>query len=135
MALPSPASIRSEHEVLVQRVAAFREAWRERDKASTATVARILSLPHVGEPLSDRLQTRLLEGRRELDNAIARFGADVAGAVACATKDGDASTIERALHEELSRVARTDETFENRLHELASLVALYCRLATALGHR
>ncbi len=134
MALPSPATIRAQHDRLNVRVAAFREAWRDRDKATTATVARVLSLSHYGEPLSDRLGTRLLEGRRELDNAIARFGADLAGGVAALTKDGDVSGIERTLHEELSRVARTDETFENRMHELSSLVAMYCRLAVAFGH-
>jgi len=131
--VPSPASIREAHTRLLERVAAHREAWRDRDKASTATVARVLSATHVGEPLSTRLEKRLLEGRRELDNAIARFGADVAGAIAQAVKVGDASSIERGIHEDLTRVARSDETFENRLHEIAPLVDLYVRLATALA--
>ena len=133
MSLPSAASIAQTHEDLIARVAAYREVWRHRERAPTATVARVLSTVYLGERLADRLETRLLEGRRELDNAIGRFGGDVAGAIARATRDGDTSGIERTVHEELVRVARTDETFENRLHELAPLVELYCRLATALG--
>lgn len=134
MALPSATSVRTQHAQLVDRVRAYREAWRDRGVAKGAIVARTMSAMHMGEPLSQRLETRLLEGRRELDNAIARFGADMAGALACATKDGDASDIERSIHAELIGVSRTDETFENRLAELVPLLEVYVRLATALGN-
>jgi len=87
----------------------------------------------VDETVAERLQTRLLQGRRELDNAIARFGGELAGAIAALTKSGDTDTLQRSIYEELLRTARTDETFENRLHEIAPLVQLYCQLATALG--
>lgn len=127
------ATFAEPHETLIARVDAYRQAWRERAKAPTATVARLLSMTHHGEPLADRVEKRLLEGRRELDNALAAFGGQVAAAIAGLTKTGGTEAIGRQTQEELLRVARTDETFENRMHEVASLVALHDRLATALG--
>ena len=127
------ATFAEPHEKLVARVDAYRQAWRERAKAPTATVARLFSMTHHGEPLGDRVEKRLLEGRRELDNALAAFGGEVSAAIAGLTKSGGTESIGRHTQEELLRVARTDETFENRMHELASLVALHDRLATALG--
>ena len=69
-----------------------------------------------------------------LDNALARCAADVAGAIARLCRDApDVDAIARATQEEFVRQAKTDETYENRLAELAPLVALHRRLALALG--
>lgn len=137
MTVPSEASASAfdaREAKLRERVAAWRECWRDRARTTSASTALLMSQTLLGEPVAARLETRLLEGRRAIDNALARCAGEVAAAIAKLCRDApDVAAIERRVHEDFLRQAKTDETFENRLAELAPLVALHRRLAIALG--
>ncbi len=129
----NPASIEAELLALEARCTAWREAWAERERVPCAAVSEVLSARHLAEPLGERIVERLLEGRREIENSIARLAAATAGAMARLTRDGDTEALERRLHETFLRIGQHDEHFDTKLAELRPLVQRYLRLATALG--
>lgn len=128
----TPESIEAELSALEDRCRAWAEAWAERERTPTASVGEVLSAQYLGEPMAERIVERLREGRREIDNAIARLGAATGGAMARLTREGDASTIERRLHETFLRIGKHEEHFDTKLAELRPLVERYLRLARAL---
>ncbi|MEM9455865.1 MAG: hypothetical protein AAGF11_16915 [Myxococcota bacterium] len=71
----------------------------------------------------------LREGRREIENSTARLGATTGGALARLTREGDASAIERRLHETFLRIGKHEEHFDTKLADLRPLVQRYLRLA------
>lgn len=125
-------SIEAELQALEERCQAWREAWAERERAPCASVSEVLTAKHLAEPLGERIVERLLEGRREIENSIARLAAATAGAMARLTRDGDTQAVERRLHETLLRIGQHDEHFDTKLAELRPLVQRYLRLARAL---
>ncbi|MEM9455868.1 MAG: hypothetical protein AAGF11_16930 [Myxococcota bacterium] len=60
------------------------------------------------------------------------MGATTGGALARLTREGDASAIERRLHETFLRIGKHEEHFDTKLAELRPLVQRYLRLAKAL---
>lgn len=128
----TPESIEAELAALEGRCQAWREAWAERERATCAAVGELLSATHVGSPLAERIVERLQEGRREIDNSIARLAAATAGATARLARDADTEAIERRTHETFLRIGRHDEHFDTKLAELRPLVHRYLRLARAL---
>lgn len=131
--MATPESIEAELAALERRCEAWREAWAERDRTSNASIAEILSATHVGQMVSERMGERLLEGRREIENSIARLAAATAGAMARLGRDGDTAAIERRSHETFLRIGQHEEHFDTKLTELRPLVARYLRLARALS--
>lgn len=128
----TPESIEAELAALEERCQAWREAWAERERTPCASVGEVLSATHLAEPLTERIAERLKEGRREIENAIARLAATTAGAMARLTRDGDTSALERKLHETFLRIGKHEEHFDTKLAELRPLVQRYLRLARAL---
>jgi len=128
----TPETIDAELQALEARCQAWREAWAERERTSCASLGEVMSAIHLGEPLGERIVERLREGRREIENAIARLGATTGGAIARLTREGDASTLERRLHETFSRLGKHEEHFDTKLAELRPLVQRYLTLARAL---
>lgn len=128
----TPESIEAELAALEDRCQAWREAWAERERAPSASVSELLSAKHMGGPLGEKLVERLQEGRRELENSIARLAATTAGAMARLARDGDTEAIERRSHETFLRIGRHEEHFDTKLAELRPLVQRYLRLARAL---
>ncbi len=128
----TPESIEAELLALEQRCEAWRQAWADRERTPTASVGEVLSAKYLGEPVAERIVERLKEGRREIENSIARLGASAAGGIVRLTKDGDASAIERRLHETFLRIGRHEEHFDTKLSELRPLVQRYLTLARAL---
>jgi hypothetical protein len=128
----TPESIEAELVALEDRCQAWREAWAERDRVPCASVSEALSARHLAEPLAERIVERLKEGRREIDNALARLAAATGGAMARLTRDGDTEALERRLHETILRLGQHEEHFDTKLAELRPLVQRYLRLAKAL---
>ncbi len=128
----TPESIEAELVALEARCDAWRQAWADRERTPTSSVSEVLSAVYLGEPMAERIVERLKEGRREIENSIARLGAAAAGGIARLTREGDASAIERRLHETLLRIGKHDEHFDTKLAELRPLVQRYLTLATAL---
>jgi hypothetical protein len=128
----TPESIEAELIALEDRCQAWREAWAERERTPCASVSEVLSAKHLAQPLGERIVERLQEGRRELENAIARLAATTAGATAKLARDGDTEAIERRLHETFLRIGRHEEHFDTKLAELRPLVQRYLRLSRAL---
>lgn len=128
----TPESIEAELAALEDRCHAWREAWAERERTPCASVGEVLSAKHLAEPLAERIVERLEQGRRELDNAIARLAGATAGAMARLTRDGDTSALERRLHETFLRIGKHEDHFDTKLAELRPLVQRYLRLARAL---
>ncbi|MEM9455863.1 MAG: hypothetical protein AAGF11_16905 [Myxococcota bacterium] len=128
----TPESIEAELHALEDRCQSWRDAWAERERTPTASVSEVLSAQYLGEPIAERIVERLREGRREIENSIARLGATTGGAIARLTREGDASAIERRLHETFLRIGKHEEHFDTKLAELRPLVQRYLRLAKAL---
>ena len=131
-AMATPEAIEAELAAIEARCQAWREAWAERDRTPSASISEVLSALHLGEPLTERLVVRLKEGRREIENAIARLAATTAGALAKLARDGDTQAIERRSHETFLRIGQHEEHFDTKLAELRPLVQRYLRLARAL---
>jgi hypothetical protein len=128
----TPESIQAELAALEDRCQAWREAWAERERTPCAAVGEVLSAQHFAEPLAEQIAVRLKEGRRELENLLARLAATTAGAMARLAREGDTEAIERRLHETFLRIGQHDEHFDTKLAELRPLVQRYLRLARAL---
>jgi hypothetical protein len=122
------------HELLQQRVTAWREAWAKRGEAPTAAVTQLLGEPYLGATVAQHIETRLLETRRDIDNAIARYAGLVAAAVVLLCKAGTTDGIERKTQEAFLKIGRQEDGFETKMVELGPLVELYRRLSTAMDH-
>ena len=120
------------HDKLCARVEAWREAWARRGEAPSVAVTMLLSEQWLGHTLAQQIETRLLEARREIDNAIARYAGLVAAAIALLTRAGSTGDIERKTQESFLRVGRNDDGFEAKMVELRALVDLYRRVSLAV---
>ena len=122
------------HEVLQQRVTAWREAWAKRGEAPTAAVTQLLGETYLGSTVAQHIEEKLLQTRREIDNAIARYAGLVAAAVALLCKAGSTEDIERKTQESFLKIGRQEDGFETKMAELQPLVELYRRLSVAMDH-
>ncbi len=120
------------YDKLCARVEAWREAWARRGDAESAAVAQLLGETYLGQTLAQHIETRLVESRREIDNAIARYAGLVGAAVALLCRAGSTGDVERKIQEAFLKIGRHDDTFETKMVELRPLVELYRRLATAV---
>ena len=120
------------YDKLNARVHAWREAWARRGEAPSVAVTMLLSESYFGQTLAQQIETRLLEARREIDNAIARYAGLVAAAIALLTRAGSTGDIERKTQEAFLKVGRNDDGFEAKMAELEALIALYRRLSIAV---
>lgn len=118
---------------LLEKAEAWQQAWAQRGEAPTASVAQLMSQTFQGATLAQQIEKRLLEGRRELDNQIARFAGTLAAAVALLCKSGNTDAIERQTQEAFLRVGKTEDGFASKLAELRPMADLYRRLKTAVG--
>jgi hypothetical protein len=120
------------YDKLGARVQAWREAWARRGEAPSVAVTMLLSESYLGQTLAQQIETRLLEARRDIDNALARYAGLVAAAIALLTRAGSTGNIERKTQETFLKIGRHDDGFEAKMVELEALVALYRRLSVAV---
>jgi hypothetical protein len=121
------------HRALVAKVAAWKECWAHHNEAGGATLASLLSMTYLGEPLSMQVERRLLEARREIDNELARHAGLLAAAIALACRAGDTDAIERRTQEAFLKLGKHDQAFESKMAELEPLVRYYTMLSTAVA--
>ena len=120
------------YDQLVARVDAWREAWARRGEAPSSAVTMVLSETYLGTTLAQQIETRLMEARREIDNAIVRYAGLLAAALALLTRAGSTADIERKTQESFAKLGRNDDGFETKMTELRGLVEVYRRLSVAV---
>jgi hypothetical protein len=120
------------YDKLVARVDAWREAWARRGEAPSAAVTMVLSETYLGATLAQQIEARLMEARREIDNAIVRYAGLLAAAMALLTRAGSTADIERKTQESFAKLGRNDDGFETKMMELRGLVEVYRRLSIAV---
>jgi hypothetical protein len=120
------------HQRLLERVAAFKQAWARRAETPSASVAQLMSSTFMGETLSQQVEKRLLEARREIDNQIARYAGTLAAGIAILCRSGDTDAIERKTQEMFLGLGKHEDNFESKLAELTPLVETYARLSVAV---
>jgi hypothetical protein len=120
------------YDKLVARVDAWREAWARRGEAPSSAVTMVLSETYLGATLAQQIEARLMEARREIDNAIVRYAGLLAAAMALLTRAGSTADIERKTQEAFAKLGRNDDGFETKMTELRGLVDVYRRLSIAV---
>jgi hypothetical protein len=120
------------YDKLVARVNAWREAWARRGEAPSSAVTMVLSETYLGATLAQQIEARLMEARREIDNAIVRYAGLLAAAMALLTRAGSTADIERKTQEAFAKLGRNDDGFETKMTELRGLVDVYRRLSIAV---
>jgi hypothetical protein len=121
------------HRYLVDKVDAWKQCWAHHNEAGGATMATLLSMTYLGEPLSMQVERRLLEARREIENELARHAGVLAAAIALACRAGETDVIERRTQEAFLKLGKHDEAFETKMAELEPLVRYYEQLSTAVA--
>jgi hypothetical protein len=125
-------SLLTHHDKLCARVEAWREAWARRGESPSAAVTMLLSERYLGSTLAQQIETRLMEARREIDNAIVRYAGVLAAGIALLTRAGPTEDIERRTQEAFAKLGRNDDGFESKMAELRGLVDVYRRISVAV---
>lgn len=126
-------SLLQEFARLSAQLDAWTDAWQQRRAVGGAAVATLFSCLHTGEPLATRLEQRLLLAKARLEGKLADLAGRTAIAIARLAGDADVATTIDAVRQHVTAVGRSDEGFASKRAELEPLVAVYRRLATALG--
>lgn len=123
----------TQHDALVRALRAWTDAWQHRRDSGSAAMVALASTMVNGEPLSLRLEKRLLLAKSHLEARIATQAGDVAHAIAKLAGQDDTTAIARAATEAVTRVGHADEDFASKLAELVPMIDAYRRLRGAVG--